>query len=378
MWSPRRERRTRCRKTRGSVMDESWLALALVPGIGAARFAELLDRFETPDGALSAPFEVLCTVPKITAPVAEAIRQADRKAAARALHRLAELGGHVLLPGAEGFPDLLRQLPDPPICLFAQGDLTLLTRPAIAIVGSRNHSHYGAEVCRAVARAAAELGLTVVSGMARGLDAVAHRGALDAGGGTIGVLGSGLGVVYPVSNRALYQRVIERGLLITELPPGQRPHEGSFPRRNRLISGLARVTVVVEAAQASGALQTAGCAQEQGREVMAVPGPITSPVSAGTNGLIRDGAAPLLELADLLSHYPEAVTSATRGPVPEAGTLAPVEGRIVNALWAGPRRTEELIEATGAPVTEIGRASCRERGEAAEGARAWKDTREGR
>jgi len=333
-------------------MDESWLALALVPGIGAARFAELLDRFETPDGALSAPFEVLCTVPKITAPVAEAIRQADRKAAARALHRLAELGGTVLLPGAEGFPELLRQLPDPPICLFAQGDLTLLTRPAIAIVGSRNHSHYGAEVCRAVARAAAELGLTVVSGMARGLDAVAHRGALDAGGGTIGVLGSGLGVVYPVSNRALYQRVIERGLLITELPPGQRPHEGSFPRRNRLISGLARVTVVVEAAQASGALQTAGCAQEQGREVMAVPGPITSPVSAGTNGLIRDGAAPLLELADLLSHYPEAAAGATRGPVPEAGTLTPVEGRIVNALWAGPRRTEELIEATGAPVTD--------------------------
>ncbi|HJR33559.1 MAG TPA: DNA-processing protein DprA, partial [Gemmatimonadales bacterium] len=333
-------------------MDESWLALALVPGIGAARFASLLDRFETPNGALSAPFEVLCTVPKITAPIAEAIKQADRRAAARALVRLAQLGGTVLLPGAEGFPELLRQLPDPPLCVFAQGDLTLLTRPAIAIVGSRNHSHYGAEVCRAVARAAAELGLVVVSGMARGLDAVAHRGALDAGGGTIGVLGSGLGVVYPVSNRALYQRMIERGLLITELPPDQRPHEGSFPRRNRLISGLARVTVVVEAAQASGALQTAGCAQEQGREVMAVPGPITSPVSAGTNALIRDGAAPLLELADLLTHYPEAVPSAARGPAPEAGTLAPVEGRVVNALWAGPRRTEELIEATGAPVTE--------------------------
>ena len=331
-------------------MDESWLALALVPGIGAARFAALLDRFETPNGALSAPFEVLCTVPKITAPVAEAIRQADQAAAARALARLAELGGSLLLP--ETFPELLRQLPDPPLCLFAQGDLTLLSRPAIAIVGSRNHSHYGAEVCRAVAHAAAELGLVVVSGMARGLDAVAHRGALDAGGGTIGVLGSGLGVLYPVSNRALYRRVIERGLLITELPPDQRPHEGSFPRRNRLISGLARVTVVVEAAQGSGALQTAACAQDQNRDVMAVPGPITSPVSAGTNALIREGAAPLLELADLLSHYPEAAPRALRSPAPETGTLAPVEGRIVNALWAGPRRTEDLIEATGAPVTE--------------------------
>lgn len=333
-------------------MDESWLALALVPGIGAARFAALLHRFDSPDGALSAPFEVLCTVPKISAPVAEAIRQADRKAAARALLRLTELGGALLLPGGEGFPESLRQLPDPPLCLFAQGDLSLLTRPAIAIVGSRNHSHYGAEVCQAVARAAAELGLVVVSGMARGLDAVAHRGALDAGGGTIGVLGSGLGVVYPASNRSLYQKVIGRGLLITELPPDARPHEGSFPRRNRLISGLARVTVVVEATQASGALQTATCAQDQGREVMAVPGPITSPVSAGTNGLIRDGAAPLLELADLLQHYPEAACQAAGGPAPEAGTLLPVEGRIVNALWAGPRRTEELIEATGAPVTE--------------------------
>lgn len=333
-------------------MDESWLALALVPGIGAVRFAALLDRFESPNGALSAPFEVLCTVPKISAPVAEAIRQADPKAAARALARLAELGGTVLRPGSAGFPELLSQIPDPPVCLFAQGNLALLTGPAIAIVGSRNHSHYGAEVCRAVARAAAELGLVVVSGMARGLDAVAHRGALDAGGGTIGVLGSGLGVVYPVSNRALYDSVLKRGLLITEFPPDQRPHEGSFPRRNRLISGLARVTVVVEAAQGSGALQTATCAQDQGKDVMAVPGPITSPVSAGTNGLIRDGAAPLLELADLLPHYPEAAAIAPRGPAPQTGTLAPVEGRIVNALWAGPRRGEELIEATGAPVTE--------------------------
>ena len=120
-----------------------------------------------------------------------------------------------------------------------------------------------------------------MSGMARGLDAVAHAAALDAGGGTIGVLGNGLGVIYPAANRALYERVAARGLLLTEFPPGERPHAGSFPRRNRLISGLARVTVVVEAAVGSGALITAGTALDQGREVMAVPGPITSPVSAG-------------------------------------------------------------------------------------------------
>jgi DNA processing protein len=188
--------------------------------------------------------------------------------------------------------------------------------------------------------------------MARGLDAVAHAGALDASGGTIGVLGNGLGVIYPVSNRQLYRRVTEHGLLLTEFPPGQRPGQGSFPRRNRLISGLARVTVVVEAAIKSGAQQTVECAHTQGREIMAVPGPITSPVSAGTNGMIRDGAAPLLDLADLLSHYPEVARTAKGMPVPEAGTLAPVEGRIVNALWAGPRRLEELVEASDAPVTE--------------------------
>src|SRR5262249_9622103 len=128
----------------------------------------------------------------------------------------------------------------------------------------------------------------------------------EAGGGTIGVLGNGLGVVYPAANRRLYDQVASRGLLITEFPPGERPHAGSFPRRNRLISGLARVTVGVEAAAGSGALIAAGTAHEQGRDVLAVPGPITSNVSVGTNRLIRDGATPYLEPIDLLEHYPEA------------------------------------------------------------------------
>jgi DNA processing protein len=177
------------------------------------------------------------------------------------------------------------------------------------MVGSREHTAYGAEVCRMLASDAAGAGIVVVSGMARGLDAVAHTAALDARGDTIGVLGNGLGVVYPAANRALYERVATSGLLISEFPPGERPNAGSFPRRNRLISSLARVTVVVEAAVGSGALITAGTALDQGREVMVVPGPVTSPVSAGTNRLLRDGAAPYLEPADLLQHFPEAVAS---------------------------------------------------------------------
>ena len=329
---------------------EAYLTLALVPGIGAARLLTLLDRFETPDGALSAPFELLRTVRGISDAAATAIRSASRPATRRALAALEEVGGHLLLPPDSAFPVSLLQIPDPPTSLFALGKLEALERPAVAVVGSREHSAYGAEVCRGVARAAAQAGMAVVSGMARGLDAVAHAGALEAPGFTIGVLGNGLGVIYPAANRKLYTQVAEQGLLLTEFPPGERPTAGSFPRRNRLISGLARVTVIVEAAISSGALQTAECALQQGRDVMAVPGPITSPVSAGTNRLIRDGAAPLLELDDLLAHFPEAGRPGTPNAAAEPGALAPVEGRIVNALWAGPRRVEELVEACGAPV----------------------------
>jgi DNA processing protein len=217
--------------------------------------------------------------------------------------RAESLGAVCLLPGDPDFPSILADIPEPPPVLFALGRLELLALPAVAIVGSRDHSVYGAECCRLIAAQAARAGIAVVSGMARGLDAVAHHAALDAGGATIGVLGNGLGVIYPAANRGLYEQVQRSGLLLTEFPPGERPHMGSFPRRNRLISGLARVTVVVEAARGSGTMRTVESALEQGRDVMAVPGPITSATSEGTNRLIRDGAEPLLEMGDLLRHY---------------------------------------------------------------------------
>src|SRR5690606_32088757 len=211
--------------------------------------------------------------------------------------------------------------------------------PAVAIVGSRDHTAYGADVCRMIARAAAGCGVTVVSGMARGLDAVAHRSALEAGGATIGVLGNGLGVIYPAANRELYEAVGGAGLLLTEFPPGERPFPGSFPRRNRLISGLAQVTVVAEAAQGSGALITAGTALDQGRDVMAVPGPITSRTSAGTNAPLRDGAEPPLSMEDLLAHFPGAVDTALEpgGRAPSAaGRHAPVTGPTATITSAPP------------------------------------------
>lgn len=348
----------------GAADREAYLTLALLPGIGAARLGALLARFETPARVLAAPTERLAAVPGISQAAAGAVSTADLRRARAALGALERLGGRLLLPDGLDFPAALRTIPDPPVHLFAQGDLSLLGRPAVAIVGSRDHSLYGAEVCRAVARAAARAGLVVVSGMARGLDAAAHAGALEGGGrrdaagpdggdpgATIGVLGNGLGVIYPAANRALYEQVSRSGLLLTEFPPGERPTVGSFPRRNRLISGLARVVVVVEAAVTSGALQTVTCALEQGREVLAVPGQITSPVSAGTNRLIRDGAGPLLDLDDLLAHYPE-ITRREAAPTPRlrGGGGAALEGQLVKALWSGPRRVEELVEASGAPV----------------------------
>ena len=339
----------------------AWVALALTPGIGASRMRYLLAACKTAHGALTAPFPLLSAIPGISGAVATAVRQRSLADGEAAIAQAERLGAQVLVPGDAGFPSLLREIRDAPTVLFALGRLELLERPAVAIVGSRDHSRYGAEVCRMLAAGAAAAGIVVVSGMARGLDALAHQSALTAGGGTIGVLGNGIGVIYPAANRALYQRVGADGLLLSEFPPGERPNAGSFPRRNRLISGLSRVTVVVEAAHGSGALITASSALEQGRDVMAVPGPITSPRSAGANALIRDGAEPLLEPGDLLAHYPEATLpppgDAPGQPRLPAG-LRPELRALALALSADPLHADALAAATKRPIADVLGALC--------------------
>jgi DNA processing protein len=297
----------------------AYITLALVPGIGHVRLRALLDELGSANGALAAPFARLCAVRGMSSAAAGAVAGASVRTAEQALLAADRLGGTVLIPGDMQFPSLLADIPDPPAVLFTVGDLSLLARPAVAIVGSRDPTAYGVDVCRRIVGLASAAGLVVVSGMARGLDAAAHEQSLALRGGTIGVLGNGLGVVYPAANRHLYDRMAQRGLLITEFPPGERPNAGSFPRRNRLISGLASATVVVEAAATSGALITANAAAEQGRDVLAVPGPITTPTSAGTNRLLRDGASPYLEPDDLLRHYPGAARVAARFAGPGGG-----------------------------------------------------------
>jgi DNA processing protein len=337
----------------------AYLTLTQVPGMGPGRLKTLLAACTTSLGAYSAPIAFLSALPGFNRAIATAIKAIPLETGRKTVEDAARLGVKVLVPDDAEFPTLLCPIPDPPPVLFAVGDCTLLYRPAAAIVGSRDHSSYGAEVCRAIATAAAEIGVVVVSGMARGLDAVAHTAALDCGGTTIGVLGNGHGVIYPAANRKLYERVAETGLLLSEFPPGERPSVGSFPRRNRLISGLSRVTVVVEAAAGSGALITAGTALDQGREVMAVPGNITSPVSVGTNRLIRDGAAPILEPADLLQHFPELAGSPLLLPMPSAptrplpDTLSTDERELVGLLGQDAVHPDQLASRFQRPVGEV-------------------------
>ena len=275
------------------------LALSLVPGIGSQRLRALISAFGSARAALDAPQSRLAAVFGVSHAAATAITEARREDGVRVRERLAELGARVLLAGEADFPAPLEEIPDPPAVLYVWGDLSLLSRPGVAMVGSRDHTAYGAEAAQLLAGAVAQHAV-VVSGMARGIDALVHTAALDAGGGSIGVLGNGFGVIYPAANRALYERMVAHGCLVTEHPPGERPHAGSFPRRNRLISGLARAVVVIEAKAGSGAIVTADLGIEQGRPVLAVPGPITSRTSVGCNTLIQQGAKVALCAADIL------------------------------------------------------------------------------
>jgi len=311
----------------------AYLALAQVPGIGAARLRTLVRAFESAAAALQAPHGAVAALPGFTRAAATAIRSLRLEAGHGVLDTLDRLGAAVLILGDARFPRLLEEISDPPTLLYVWGDAELLSRPAVGIVGSRNHTAYGATAARLLADGVARRAV-VVSGMARGLDAVAHTAALDAGGPSVGVLGNGFGVVYPAAHRDLYDRMIAHGCLVTELPPGERPHAGAFPRRNRLISGLARATVVVEAAPGSGALITADYALDQGRAVLAVPGPITSPTSLGCNKLIQQGAKPALSPADILEEL--GLEQAVQGAPAESAAIqaAPADlTELQHALW---------------------------------------------
>jgi DNA processing protein len=243
-----------------------------------------------------------------------------------------------------GFPSLLRAIHDPPPGLFVRGggEVAGLSRPAVAIVGARACSPYGATVARSLGRELAGAGLVVVSGLARGIDGEAHRGALEAGGLTVAVLGCGIDRDYPASHRELARRIAERGLIVSEYAPGVEPAPWRFPARNRIVAGLTAATVVVEARERSGALITADLALEEGREVLAVPGEITSALSAGTNALLRLGATPLTSTADVLEHF--GLDEVAGGSAVEVGDTA---ATLLERLRDAPQGADELARAMG-------------------------------
>jgi DNA processing protein len=254
--------------------------------------------------------------------------------------------------GREGYPPLLGSIPDPPPTLWLRGDAPteLLARPAVAIVGARACSSYGRSVARSLGRELATAGLVVVSGMARGIDGEAHRGALDVGGITVAVLGCGIDRDYPAAHRDLAGRIVEKGLIVSEYEPGIEPAPWRFPARNRIIAGLCAATVVVEARERSGALITADFALEDGREVMVVPGEITSAVSAGSNALLRLGATPVTAAADVLEAY------GIEPAVEPAAAVEGLAGDLLQRLADAPASIDELARAAGVAPGEVAAA----------------------
>jgi DNA processing protein len=250
------------------------------------------------------------------------------------------------------FPRLLAAIHDPPPRLFLRGggDVELLGRPAVAVVGARACSPYGAQVARMLGRELAAAGLVVVSGMARGVDGETHRGVLESGGVTVAVLGCGIDRDYPASHAELARRIGERGLIVSEYEPGVEPAPWRFPARNRIIAGLCPVTVVVEARERSGALITADFALEEGREVLVVPGEITSALAAGTNALLRLGAAPLTRVDDVLELF------GLLAPEPQRPKVAPEARRVLEELGRGPAAIDELVRACGLSAGEVAAA----------------------
>jgi DNA processing protein len=244
---------------------------------------------------------------------------------------------------SEDFPSLLAAIHDPPRELFVRGsgDLTLLSKPAVAVVGARACSSYGRSVARSLGRELAAAGLVVASGMARGVDGEAHRGALEAGGTTVAVLGCGIDRDYPAAHAELARRIGKRGLVVSEYEPGVEPAPWRFPARNRIIAGLCRATVVVEARERSGALITADFALEEGRDVLAVPGEITSALSAGTNALLKLGAAPVTSADDVLELFD---LQPAKAEPPDVGETAQT---ILDRLREGALTADEVVRTSG-------------------------------
>jgi DNA processing protein len=333
----------------------SWLQLTLTPGLGAATIRGLLSQFGLPENVLAAPRAELKRFAS-----AEALQALASAAVAQAVERaiawLEQPGNAVVTLADAAYPRLLLETADPPPLLYCRGRTELLNRPALAVVGSRNATAQGASNAEQFARVFSAAGLTIVSGLAQGIDAAAHRGGLAAEGSTIAVTGTGVDISYPRSNAALAEDIAARGLLASEFALGTQAFAHNFPRRNRLISGLAQGCLVIEAALASGSLITARSAAEQGRDVFAVPGSIHSPLSKGCHALIKTGAKLVENAEDVLTElaaFRRIGFASTRAPAGVAADGDNANEPLLACMGFDPVDVDSLCARAGLPAERV-------------------------
>jgi DNA processing protein len=328
-----------------------WLALRRLPGVGTRTQFELLEHFGSIEAIFSASRGQLeKALVGMNEAVDALLAGPDENVLKSELEWLSEPGHHLLTWSSPDYPALLREIPDPPLVLYIAGERQLLSAQQLAIVGSRNPTPMGRENARAFAKSLAGAGLAITSGMALGVDSAAHRGALEAGGKTIAVAGTGLDRVYPARHRDLAHEIVKHGALVSEFPLGMPPLPENFPVRNRIISGLSLGTLVVEAALQSGSLITARMANEQGREVFAIPGSIHAPQARGCHALIRQGAKLVETAQDILEELAPlagAALQAAHETTPPGPRLDSMMETLLEHIGHDPVSIDTLIERSG-------------------------------
>jgi DNA processing protein len=332
---------------------EAWISLHLIAGLGAEGTRRLLQQFGSPAAVLSQSAAQLTqwVGPKVAAAISAG---ASIEQLALTMRWLEDDCNHLLTLADDDYPARLLEIADPPAILYLKGRRELLGKTntaGIAIVGSRNATPVGLQNARVFAHALSDAGMTIVSGMALGIDAAAHRGGMDGAASTIAVVGTGLDLVYPARNRALAHELAEKGLLVSEFALGTPALANNFPRRNRIISGLSRGVLVVEAALASGSLITARQAGEQGRDVFAIPGSIHSPFSKGCHQLIKQGAKLVDDAADILVELK--IAPRIQPPITTGSNPINIEEEILTAMGYDPVTVDSLIALTGKPAEKI-------------------------
>lgn len=339
-----------------------WLALNLVPGIKSVSLKRLYEAFGDAKDIFKTQVSHLRQIQGISDKLAERISSFDIEGKVkREIDIMATQGISFLTFREKAYPELLKHIYDPPVVLYIKGGFSLYDNISIAVVGSRSPTLYGKTVAQNLAAKLAASSVTVVSGMARGIDTMAHRGAIRANGRTIAVLGSSLDCIYPSENKGLANKIQSNGAVISEFPMGTGPFKYNFPIRNRIISGLSLGTLVVEAGERSGALITARLALEQGREVFAVPGPINSWASKGSNGLIKQGAKLVEDIEDILTELPHFVKSAlcnghqtkNNNNQDKSGLKDNGENMILKNFDKEPLHIDVLIKKTGIPANRL-------------------------